>query len=216
MNIQKTKSINQIEERMGELEPESLRYKVLDCARGFKSSWIELGQYLFSVYKDKLFKDWEYLTFEAYCLKEIGIKQTTAMKLLKSYSFLEHQEPAFLKKQSLEERKPNQIPSYESVNALRVAKESERLSLSEYETLREEVLDDVKEEDEVKKKIRYILKNNAPKASAEDKETRKEEIVKKFLSQLRTARNEMGLHSFPSKIIKQMDDLVAVLEGYQS
>ena len=210
----KTKSISRIEERMGELEPESLRYKVLDCARGFKSSWIALGQYLFSVYKDKLFKDWGYLNFEAYCSKEIGIKQATAMKLLKSYSFLEREEPTFLKKESIEERKPNRIPSYESVNALRLAKESERLSENDYETLREEVLDDVKEDAEVKKKIKYILKSNAPKPSSDEKLDRKDQLVKKFLSQLRTARHEMGLLSFPAKIINQVDHLVEVLEDY--
>ena len=210
----KTKSISRIEERMGELEPESLRYKVLDCARGFKSSWIALGQYLFSVYKDKLFKDWGYLTFEAYCSKEIGIKQATAMKLLKSYSFLEREEPAFLKKESIEERKPNRIPSYESVNALRLARESERLSENDYEALREEVLDDVKEDAEVKKKIKYILKSHAPKVSSEEKLDKKDQLVKKFLSQLRTARHEMGLLSFPAKIINQVDDLVEVLEDY--
>ncbi len=215
MPIQKTRAISQLEQRMGELEPESLRYKVLDCARSFKSSWIELGQYLFSVYKNKLFKDWEYLNFEAYCAKEIGIRQATAMKLLRSYSFLGHEEPAFLKKQALGERKPSQIPSYESVNALRLAKESERISEVDYETLREEVLDDVKDDAEVKKKIRYILKSNAPKRSAEDKKTRKEEVVKKILSQLRTARHEIGLLAFPIKIVKQIDDLVEVLEDYQ-
>lgn len=215
MSIQKTKSISQIEERMGDLDPESLRYKVLDCARGFKSSWIELGQYLFSVYKDKLFKDWDYLTFEAYCSKEIGIKQATGMKLLKSYSFLEREEPRFLKKQVIEERKPSQIPSYESVNALRLAKENERISEHDYETLREEVLDNVKEDGEIKKKIRYILKSTASKPTSEEKEDRKVEIVKKFLSQLRTARHEMGLLSFPAKVIHQIDNLVEVLEDYQ-
>lgn len=215
MPLQKTKSISQLEERMGDLDPASLRYKVLDCARGFKSSWIELGQYLFSVYKDKHFKDWGYLTFEAYCLKEIGIKQATGMKLLKSYSFLEREEPRFLKKQSIEERKPTQIPSYESVNALRLAKESERISENDYETLREEVLDNVKDDSEVKKKIKYILKSNTPKATPEEKEDRKSQVITKFLSQLRTARHEMGLLEFPTKIVKQIDDLVEVLENYQ-
>src|SRR3989338_4615000 len=132
------------------------------------------------------------------------------MKLLRSYSFLEREEPRFLKKQTIEERKPTQIPSYESVNALRLAKESERISEDDYETLREDVMDNVKEDAEVKKKIKYILKSNAPKATPEEKEERKVQIVVKFLSQLRTARHEMGLLSFPTKIVKQIDDLVEV------
>ena len=201
---------------MESLDSGSFRYKVLDSARRFKSSWIDLGQYLFSVYKDKLFKDWGYLTFEVYCSKEIGIKQTTAMKLLKSYSFLEHEEPAFLKRQSLNDREPGRIPSVELVNALRLAKQSNRLSEDDYETIRGEVLDHVKEDAEVKKRIRYILKAHAPKPSADEKETLKEALVKKFLSQLRTTRHEMGLLSFPAKTIQQIDDLVEVLENTQT
>ena len=91
------------------LEPGSFRYKVLDAAKGFKSSWIDLGQYLFSVYRDKSYREWGYLTFDAYCAKEIGIRQPTAMKLLKSYSFLEREEPSFLKREALDERQPNRI-----------------------------------------------------------------------------------------------------------
>ena len=51
-NPQKSsKSIDRIAERMDGLEPDTLRYNCLDAARRFKSSWIELGQYLFAVYK---------------------------------------------------------------------------------------------------------------------------------------------------------------------
>ena len=216
MTLQKTKSIHRIEERMEALEPDSLRFKILDSARRFKSSWIDLGQYLFSVYKDKLFKEWEYLTFEAYCSKEIGIKQTTAMKLLKSYSFLEHEEPAFLKRQSLDGQKPSKIPSYESVNALRLAKQSDRLSEDDYETLREEVLDHVKEDAEVKKKIRYILKSNAPKDSIQEKEDRKLQLVKRLIMGLSSSRNELKNLSCPDKILKKIDELVDLLSDYNN
>ena len=215
MSMQKTKSIHQLEERMEHLKPDSLRYKILDSAKSFKSSWIELGQYLFSVYKDKLYKDWGYLVFESYCAKEIGIRQATAMKLLKSYSFLERQEPQFLKKEALEDRKPSEIPSYESVNALRLAKQSDKLSDSDYESLREEVLDDVKEESEVKKKIKYILKSQASATTPDQTENRKEALTQKFLSQLRATRNEFGLLSMPTKILNQIDTLVDLLEDYQ-
>ncbi len=214
MTFQKTKSIHRIEERMEDLEPESLRYKVLDSARRFKSSWIELGQYLFTVYKDKLFKDWEYLTFEAYCSKEIGIKQATAMKLLKSYSFLEHEEPAFLKRQVTDDQKPSRIPSYESVNALRLAKQSDRITERDYQTLREEVLDNVKEDAEVKNKIRYILKSSAPKDSMQEKENRKSQIIKRLIMNLNSSRNELKNLACPEKILKKMDELSDLLSDF--
>ena len=214
MSAQKPKSIHQIEERMEALSPESFRYRVLDSARAFKSSWIELGQYLFTVYKDKLYKDWEYLTFEAYCSKEIGIRQNTAMKLLKSYSFLEKEEPTFLKRQSLDETKPAKIPGYESVNALRLAKESEKLSSKDYEELREDVLDDVKEEGEVKKKIRYILKTGAKHAQPTEEET-KGAALKKLTMYLQNYKNDPAILNFPAKITKKIDELLDLLADYQ-
>ncbi|PIU40005.1 MAG: hypothetical protein COT00_03965 [Candidatus Omnitrophica bacterium CG07_land_8_20_14_0_80_50_8] len=210
-----SKAIHQIEERMGTLEPESLRYKILDTARRFKSSWIDLGQCLFSVYKDKLFKDWGYLTFEAYCLKEIGIKQLTAMKLLKSYSFLEHEEPAFLKRHSSAGSKPSQIPSVESVNSLRLAKQSERISEGDYATLRADVLENAKEDAEVKKKIRYILNSHNPQDSIEVKEDRKLQIMKRIVLSLGISRNELQNLSCPERILKKIDELVDLLADFQ-
>ena len=94
MEGQKPKSLRNIEDKMASLEEGSLRYHVLESAKNFKSSWIELGRSLYSVYKDKLYKAWGFNTFDAYTLKEIGIKKPTAMKLLRSYYFLEKEEPS--------------------------------------------------------------------------------------------------------------------------
>ncbi len=197
---------------MENLDPGSFRYQVLDAAKRFKSSWIELGQHLFSVYKDKLFKEWGYLTFEAYCAKEIGVRQNTALKLLKSYSFLEKEEPTFLKREALDDRQPSRIPGYESVNALRLAKQSERISEKEYQDLREEVFDEGREEAEVKKKIRYVLKSHAPARLEEDQ---KVVVVKKLISSLKTARDEMTSLDFPNKMTKQIDALIQQLLDFQ-
>lgn len=196
---------------MSELDPNSIRYQVLESAKKFKSSWIELGQHLFSVQRDRLYKDWGYLTFEAYCSKEISIRQATAVKLLKSYFFLEREEPAFLKRQTSEERKPSQIPSYESVNALRLVKENRKLPESDYQKIREDVLDHVKEDSEVKKKIRYILKNRIPSDLAEDKEDRKISLAKRLATSLKNAKNEMRTLSFPAAVLKKTDELIELL-----
>ncbi len=208
MSAQKSKSLQDIELRMETLDPSSFRYKVLDSAKGFKSSWVELGQYLFTVYKDKLYKEWGYLTFEAYSSKEIGIRQPTALKLLRSYSFLEKEEPAYLKN-------PTQIPSYEAVNALRLAKQSERIPEDDYDALREEVLDNAREENEVKKKIRYILKANPKPLSSEEKEDKKDASLRRILSSLRNAKSELEALSFPNKILKNIDQAIDLLSEYQ-
>ena len=209
----KSKSIHHLEERMGKLEPESFRYQVLGAAKSFKSSWIQLGQYLFTVYKDKLYRDWGHQTFEAYCAKEIGIRQNTAVKLLRSYSFLEKEEPAFVRHDAMEERKPDRIPSFEAVNALRLAHENERISEDQYDDLRQDILEEGKEDAEVKKKIKYILKagaKNSP-SSPEDKNA----VLKKLALYLKNYKNDISLLSIPPKIVKKLDELLEILEDYQ-
>jgi len=201
--IQKTKSIKNIEARMENIDPGSFRYKTLEAAKNFKSSWLELGSYLFTVYKDKRFKEWGYLTFEAYSSKEIGIRQATAVKLLKSYSFLERDEPAYLRR--------GQTPSLESVNALRLAKTKEGISEEDYETLREDVLNRACEEGDVKKKIRYLL-NSAPRLQGENREERKSAVVKKLITQLEHSKTQMSGLEFPPKVLKQLDALIEILK----
>ena len=80
---------------MEDMDKNSLRYQTLQSARRFKSSWIELGQYLQTVWREKHYKNWGYMSFESYCAKEIAIKNSTALKLLRSYYFLEREEPVF-------------------------------------------------------------------------------------------------------------------------
>ena len=212
---QKPKSIQNIELRMETLDPSSYRYKVLETARNFKSSWITLGQYLHTVHKDKLYKDWGYLTFEAYCSKEIGVRQATAVKLLKSYAFLEKEEPAYLKNRVFGDGSPSQIPSYESVNALRLAKQSERISETDYQKIREDILEDAKEDTEVKKKIRYLLKANPRLLSREEKEKQKEACVRRILTGLRNAKRELQEYAFPAKVLKEVDTLIDLLSEFQ-
>ena len=207
-----------MEEQMGSLSPESLRYRVLESAKNFKTSWMELGQYLYSVYKDKLFRDWGYGTFEAYCAKEIGVRQQTAVKLLKSYYFLEKEEPEYLKRpfdarSALAQGKQADIPSFESVNALRLAKQSDKISEKDYAKIRQEVLDKGQEVAEVKKKIKYLLKTAPVKELP--LEERKTTAAKKITAYLESSLTDLTNLSFPDKVIKKMEELLDLLQGYK-
>lgn len=207
-----SKSIDRIEARMGTVAPESLRYKVLESAKQFKSSWVELGQYLVAVYKDKLFKDWGFTTFEVYCAKEIGIKQQTAVKLLKSYMFLEKEEPEYLRSRA-EEKPAAEMPSYESVNALRLAHQSERITEGDYEKVRAEVLEKGSEPEEVRKKIKYYLKP-APVQEAPEAD-KKSAAAKKLTTTLEGALSEFSNLSFPNKLLKKIEELLDLLTDYK-
>ena len=207
-----SKSIDRIQERMGTVAPESLRYRVLESAKQFKTSWVELGQYLVAVYKDKLFKEWGHSTFEIYCAKEIGIRQQTAVKLLKSYMFLEKEEPEYLKTHS-SDRSAAAAPSYESVNALRLAHQSERISEGDYEKVRTEVLEKGSEPEEVRKKIKYYLKPaEAKEVSETDKKTA---AAKKMAAYLESSLSELSNLSFPNKVLKKVEELLDLLADYK-
>ncbi len=139
-------------------ENETLRHQAQDAAKKHKASWIQLGQYLFSIHKDKLFKSWGFLSFETYCKKELGIKDTTASKLLKSYSFLEKEEPRMIDRDFLkEEDQVSTLPHFESVNLLRLARQNEKIKPQEYSTLRKSVIESAKEPQEVRAHVRQIL-----------------------------------------------------------
>ena len=132
----KSKSLKHIEAKMENLDVNSLRYHILESAKNFKCSWIELGRSLYSVWKDKMYKEWGYVNFDVYVSREIGIRKQTAMKLLKSYYFLEKEEPQYLKNEYAALAEPAQLPSYESVNILRQAKNNKGLDEDDYRRLK--------------------------------------------------------------------------------
>ena len=192
----------------------SLRYQVLDAARRFKSSWIELGRYLYAVQKDKLYRDWGFTSFEAYAQKEIGVRQATAVKLVRSYFFLEKEEPGYLKER-LNADEPARIPSCESVNALRLAKGNARIPEKEYEGLREDVLENAREDAHVKEKIRYILKGHPPRLTPGQREEKKERSLQALIKTARRLKAEIAQIGLPKAVSRKAEELIDALEELQ-
>jgi len=126
----KTSGAQHIEQLMQQLPPDSERYRVLASARQFKSSWVELGEWLARVSNSNQFSDWGYTTFEDYCTKEVRIRRKTAEKLLLAYRFLERKEPGLL-----ERKAGHPLPDYRSVDLLRQADEERPFSMAEYAEL---------------------------------------------------------------------------------
>ena len=78
---------------VGHITDQILRDQILTHSKDFKTSWVKLGQSLFTVYNDKIYKLWGYEKFEYYVEKEIGISKQVAMKLLKTYYFSSMKNP---------------------------------------------------------------------------------------------------------------------------
>jgi len=133
----KTAAESHIETLMEHLEPGSDRYRVLDVARRFKSSWVELGEELLKVSQASLYRNWGYDSFEEYCQKEIRIRKPTAQKLTQAYRFISREEPHLLAEGS-----PLQsVPDYRSIDLLRQAREEQSFSEEDYATLRQTVIE---------------------------------------------------------------------------
>jgi hypothetical protein len=214
MDEAKTKSLRSIEEKMESLDSSSLRYHVLDSARKFKSSWIELGRSLYSVWKDKMYKEWGYASFDIYASREIGIRKQTAMKLLKSYYFLEKEEPQYLKGDSAQGSPPANIPSYESVDILRQAKNKKALDEEDYNSLKKEIFEKGRDAKELKKSLGVIIRQRQEMDPEEAREKRKQATVRRILGQLRALKQETEfLKMLPMPIIKEIDALIKKIDS---
>lgn len=204
-----SKSLKNIEAKMENLDVNSLRYHILENAKNFKCSWIELGRSLYSVYKDKLYKEWGYVSFDVYVSREIGIRKQTAMKLLKSYYFLEKEEPQYLKNEYAVSTQAAHLPSYESVNILRQAKNNKTLDDNDYRDLKKEIFEKGRDAQEIKKNLGVIIRQRQELDPEAVQEKRRHAILKRLLGQLRLLKQEVVILKLLSvPLVKDLDNLI--------
>lgn len=193
-----------IERLMQELDPGSERYRVLDTAKRFKSSWVELGEQLLQVNRGKLFNQWGYTSFEEYCSREIRIKKPTAEKLTLAYRYLEKEEPALLARKG--ELKP--LPDFRSVDLLRQAREEKDFSEEEYAGLRKAIIEDERSHPTVRKQFKEIATTKQDAAT---------HVLIRYQATLSTARRLSGLlnelQEFGS-YAESLPELIAKLESF--
>jgi hypothetical protein len=116
----------------------SLRQTVQLAAQRFKAGWAELGKLLVQVRDSASFSDWGYPSFEAYCAEELHIKKPTALKLVRSYSFLARREPQMARERRDDETSVR-APAFEVVEVLADAEDRGQLSDAEYQRIRESI-----------------------------------------------------------------------------
>lgn len=132
-----TATAEKLEARIEDLPEGSFRRQVLEGARRFKSSWVELGKLLSEVKRKKQWEEWGFASFDQYVAKELFIRRQTAEKLTMSYGFLERHEPELVGPRP----PPRPVPSFEVIEVLSRAEESGRLDKSSYRELRDEIFD---------------------------------------------------------------------------
>lgn len=214
MHAYRTKSIATLEEKMKVEDEHSLRYRVLKGAKEFKTSWVDLGQALYAVWKDKAYKEWGFTTFDTYVAKEIGIRKQTAMKLLRSYYFLEKEEPQYLKGDFTDTAEAQTVPTYESIDVLRRAKDKKELDTEDYARLKKEILEDGKDVREARKELTSLIRQRKELDPDEVRKQRRLSTVKRLLTTLRSLKQEISVAKLVSaRIIKEADALISAIES---
>jgi hypothetical protein len=191
-----------------------IREQLLQHSKDFKTSWVKLGQALYAAWHDKLFYNWGYDKFEHYTQKELGIKNPTAMKLLKTYFFLEQEEPSYLKEEFCEEREAKQVPGCDAINVLRLAKRNKELTAEDFHALKTSVFDKGRDAALVRKDLTQIMKERKPVDPDEERQKRHEAAVNRLLTALSSfEKDEETLKIAPAELVKEAKALKKKLES---
>lgn len=137
------------EAAIDEVAPDGFRAQVLDTARRFKASWVELARHLVRVKGEGLFEEWGYATFEAYCSRELRIKKATAQKLVMSFGFLEKHEPHVVE----DPEQARRAPAFEVIEVLSRAEEQGQLDEQAYREVREKLWERPVDPGELKREL---------------------------------------------------------------
>ena len=193
---------------------DTIRQRVLDYSKAFKTSWVGLGQALYAVYEDKLFHGWGHEKFEHYTEQEVGLKKEVATRLLKTYIFLEGDEPAFFKEGFVEEREVSRLPGYDELNVLDLAKGKKELPIEDYNKLKKGVFEDGKYAGEVRKDLSTMMKERAIVDPEQEREDRNRAAVKKLISSIKTFKKDAeSLKLIPHGIVVEADELLEKLQS---
>jgi len=192
---------------------ELLRSQIRKHSKNFKTSWVNLGQALYSIWKDKLFYVWGYDKFEYYVEQEVGLPKQLSLKLLKSYFFLEQEEPDYLKREFNEARDAFKVPGYEAVNVLRLAKQRKELLKDDYLKLKRAVFDKGRNASLVRQDLMAILRERKPIDPEEERERRNESAIRRLVNALNSFEKDMEvLKLIPDDIADEAKKLMTKLE----
>jgi hypothetical protein len=146
--------------RMKDLDPDAPRYRALEAALAFKSSWIIFGEHLAEVLRTGLWRGWGYASFERYCAEEVHVTSATAKKLVRSYQWLGEEAPELLPEKAQKAKSPPHTPDLGAVSVLAEAKhhfDEHRVPEDAYLALKQAAL-----EGETASTLRRTLKESIP------------------------------------------------------
>ena len=199
---------------LSEMDPADVRIHVRKATLDFKNSWRTLAGALHTVYKDKLYRNWGYEKFDRYTEKEVHIRKHTAMKLIRSYTFLESEKESLYLSDESEDSSLVDKPSLtlETTDILRKAKKS--LDQGDYEKVKKEIIGGGKESKEIKKDLTALIMKRRKDVNPEEVRTKHRQIaINRFLGLLKAFKNEIEvLKILPGNVASDIEKLVKTIE----
>lgn len=119
-------------------EGDEERVALIESARRFKSSWLELAEALSSLRRTESFRRWGYESLDEYARAELHLRKETVAKLTGSYGFLQRSAPDVLRRDGV--RAP--IPDFHAVDFLRRAEEQPGAPNDAVESIRKRVIEE--------------------------------------------------------------------------
>ncbi|MDY0190740.1 MAG: hypothetical protein RBR22_08405 [Desulfuromonas sp.] len=196
----KSRSEEQIEQLLRQLEPGTERYSILSSAKQFKSSWVELGQQLQGVRRERRYSEWGYDSFEDYCAREIRIRRQTADKLTMAYHYLEQKNPKILD----DSDRLHPLPDFRSIDLLRQAECDASINGDQQQELQKAVFADNLSHPTIAKRFKEMTMQAAAPAIRQ---------YAQYKSALSAARRLQGaMAELPDEFLPQDLDLAPVID----
>ncbi|NLE64918.1 MAG: hypothetical protein GX606_03265 [Elusimicrobia bacterium] len=208
------------EERISKLKTldnptsKELRGRAESGTRSFRTAWMELAQPLYSIWRDKLYEYWGYEKFADYAERELGLKKSMALKLVKTYCFIEQQEPQYLKKETVEATAPASLPEMDAFHVLRLARGKKELTKQDYAEIRRQVVDKGKSAALVRKDLTALIKERKVVDPDEEREKRSIAAIRRILNAIRSFHKDaQTLKLVKADIVQKTEGLAKELEG---
>jgi hypothetical protein len=186
------------------------RATMLRLTRRFKASWLELGEALTEVKRNKTWERWGHDSFESYAKNELKLRLDTVEKLTGGYMFLHKRAPEVLRRDPLEA-----LPTMKAIDYLRRVEEK----AAEDHSIPEETLVDVRkqilEENVPVAKVAKLYNDTLFPVSEHQKRESNRKAIKQTASKLRELLADSPAVSkrVASMVGEALDELLAEVNG---
>ena len=193
------------------------RLELVQRARRFKRSWVELAEALIALRKSQDYQQWGYGDLHEYCNKELSIRSATVDKLLVSFSTIQRHAPEVLERDGV----AREIPSLDAIDYFNRALGTEtkpgpfrRLDAPDHvlDQLRTAVFEEGQNVRELRERFNPVLRPKSESESKEDAVRRARTAAQKLtqalsevdgLSEARVAR----VHAAIEALLRDLDQL---------